>query len=822
MINTVARGTGRLREGRPTLVDSPWVGDAGLAMAPYPPRVRRSLRLTGVVQGVGFRPHVHQLASSLRLSGLVGNDDGGVFVEVEGPTDLVGEFVQRVADEAPPLAQIDALVTAVLPLRHDAGFAIVESRGTSAGGVTAIPPDVAPCPACLAEMRDPRDRRYRYPFIACTRCGPRYTIVSGLPYDRPFTTMSDFPLCDACAREYADPADRRFHAQPTACPACGPRLRFRQVGEPLPASQTSRCTGDDALAEAMRHLANGAIVAVKGVGGYHLACDATWPDVVARLRGRKQRGDKPFAVMVRDAAEARRLVVLTDQQIALLESPQAPILLADVRHEPQAAAVARAAAPGLRQLGVMLPSSPLHHLLFQRHPQLPGLRLEALVMTSGNLADEPLCIDSTEADARLAVVADAFLHHDRRIHSSCDDSVVRCAGSSTIPIRRSRGFAPLPLQLPMATPPVLAVGGEVKATLCVAAGTNAWLSQHVGDTENLSTLQHLDHIARALSALTRVEPSSVIADAHPGYLSRGWAQEFASRSGAEFVTVQHHHAHLASLLAEHQVAPDEPVLGVVFDGTGYGTDATIWGGELLLGSYAKVARVGHLRPVQLPGGDAATRRPARAALAHLQAAGIEWDADLPPVRDADETERRVLATLLTSRVGCTPTTSMGRLFDAVASLLDVRHDIDYEGQAAMELEALATASTSPPDDERAWRWSLEGDGDAAGPLVLDPTASLVAAVAAMRAGAAVATSAWAFHQAAADAVVNAAIRIRDAQSVNIVGLSGGVFQNALLAVGCAQRLRSAGFTVLTHHRVPPNDGGLALGQVAVVSCGGGE
>ncbi len=576
----------------------------------------------------------------------------------------------------------------------------------------------------MAEVLDPTDRRHRYPFTACTYCGPRFTIVRGLPYDRPYTTMAGFPLCADCAREYEDPTDRRFHAQPTACPVCGPRLAFRSAGEGAPTDW-----GDDALLAAQRVLAAGGIVAVKGVGGYHLACDARDQAAVARLRSRKHRSAKPFAVLVRDLDVARRLGEVDAVAGALLSSPQAPVVLVPARRTAEAEAVAAAVAPGNGWIGLLLPYAPLHHLLLAPHPADPGAEpLDALVLTSGNLSDEPLCTDPDEADVRLAGIADAWLHHDRPIHAACDDSVVRVVDGAAQPVRRSRGYAPLPVTLPIASPPLLAVGGELKTTLCLSAGRRAWLSQHIGDTENLETLELLERVADTLGSLARISPELVVADLHPGYLSARWAAERAQTTGAQLRRVQHHHAHVASLLAEHGVPPGEPVLGVAFDGTGYGTDGTIWGGELLLGSYASVERVGHLTPVALPGGDAAVRRPTRSALAHLHAAGLPWDEALPAVRAADPTERRVLGQMLDGGAGCTPTTSMGRLFDAVASLVGVCQDATYEGQAAIELEALAATSS---EQSRDWAFDVK---DEEGSLVLDPAPVLRAAVAAVLAG----------------------------------------------------------------------------------------
>lgn len=777
-------------------------------------RVRRAVRVTGVVQGVGYRPFVHALATSLGLDGHVGNDSAGVVVEVEGDERAVDELVARLASDAPPLAVVESVEAHDVAVVGSTGFAIVESAVVEAADVALIPPDTTTCPDCLREVLDPADRRHRYPFTACTYCGPRYTLVTGLPYDRPSTTMAGFPLCADCAREYDDPADRRFHAQPTACPVCGPRLAFRSAGG---AEATS--WSDDALADALRVLHAGGIVAIKGVGGYHLACDAYRPDAVRELRRRKRRGDKPFAVLVADLEQASRLAALDDGARAALGSPQGPIVLAPASPAGDAEAeLVAAVAPGVGDVGLLLPYSPLHHLLVSEHPALPGVpALRAVVLTSGNLSDEPLCTSADEADARLAGLADAFLHHDRPIHVACDDSVVRMVGGELQPVRRSRGFAPMPVRLPLDVPPSLAVGGELKTTACLARGRRAWLSQHIGDTENLETLAMLERTTRTLAELVAVEPEQVVADLHPAYLSRRWAADRADRLGVPLVLVQHHHAHLASLLAEHGVEPDEPVLGVVLDGTGYGHDATIWGGELLLGSYRSVERVGHLRPVLLPGGDAAVKRPARTALAHLHAAGIPWEAGVPAVDAAEGTEAAAVGSMLRSGFGCTPTTSAGRLFDAMASLLGVRHDAEYEGQAAMELEALAASYRGAAPS--VWRLDVRHAGDG---VELDPAALVAVAARWVRDGGDAAAAGLAFHEALAEAVATAAERVRDERGTGVVGLSGGVFQNALLTRLCADRLGARGFRVLLHRTVPPNDGGIALGQIAVAGSGGGD
>lgn len=782
--------------------------------APGNSHERWGITVAGVVQGVGFRPFVWSVANGLGLAGHVGNDDSGVFIEVQGPRPALEEFLAALRAQAPPLARVDSVTAAARPLRDGHGFAIVASRQTNAAAVALIPPDTASCPQCLAEVDDPADRRYRYPFTTCTYCGPRYTIVTGLPYDRPNTTMAGFPLCPQCRREYEDPGDRRYHAQPLACPDCGPQLRFSD------ATGAGHRIGDTALAAAMEVLATGGTLAVKGLGGYHLACDATSGDTVARLRMRKGRGDKPFAVMVGDLAAARELVDLTDGASELLQSPAAPIVVAPVRSTAWARDVAAAVAPGNGLIGVMLAYTPLHHLLFTRHPQSPRIALAALVMTSGNRSEEPICTDPPEAQQRLAGIADAFLHHDRPIHVACDDSVVRSVGGRVLPVRRSRGYAPLPVDLPRPVGPVLAVGGELKTTLCLAMAKRAWLSQHIGDTQQLETLELLARTAGTLAELTRVTPEVVACDAHPGYLSASWARREAARLGVPVRTVQHHHAHLGALLAEWRIPPDEPVLGFVFDGTGYGTDGTIWGGELLLGSYDGVDRVGHVRPIALPGGDAAIRRPARTALAHLHAAGLTFDPGLPPVAAAAVgPELAVIGRMLDTGAGCVPTTSMGRVFDAISSLLGVCQDAPYEGAAAMALEALAVSPASPHGPaEAAWDWELRGAGTGADPLVLDPAGPLRAGVVAALASRA-ASASWSFHAGLARAVARAAEQVCHERGVTTVGLTGGVFQNVLLTQMVQRELAASGLRVLVHKLVPPNDGGIALGQAVIAAAG---
>lgn len=762
-------------------------------------QVRRHFTVAGVVQGVGFRPFVHRIASGLGLAGFVGNDSGSVFIEVQGPAACVDEFTRRLDAEAPPLARITAVSVADLDVDPavGTGFAIVESQ-TVPGATTPIPPDIAVCDECVAELFDPGDRRYRHPFVTCTNCGPRFTIIRALPYDRPATTMASFAMCDRCAAEYHDPADRRFHAQPIACPECGPSLWFH--------SDTDRVDESDAaLAATQRALAAGAVAAIKGIGGYHLACVVDDAAALGGLRARKARGGKPFAMLVRDLDVARRYAHIDNAEATVLTSPARPIVLLRRRHD---APVADAVAPGSPLLGLMLPYSPIHHLLLARVPGADAPVPDALVLTSANRSDEPICFTDDDATGRLPRLCDAVLDHNRPIHVPCDDSVVRVdllTSGQELPIRRSRGYAPLPVDIGLDGPAVLAVGGELKNTFCLTDGPRAYMSGHIGDMATLDTLRAFERAVSQLSEI-RDEPVRLAADLHPGYQTRSWAERHAGARPLDLV--QHHHAHVVSLLAEHGRI-GEPVVGVAFDGTGYGTDGTIWGGEILVaGSDSqRFERVGHLRPVPLPGGDVAVRNPWRMALSQLWAASLEWAPDLAPVGAASAAELQLIRSQLDTGVGCVPCSSMGRLFDAVASLLGVRHRIDYEGQAAIELEVLADSAAAPAAEASRLRLDLHADG------VIDPAAMVRALVAALREGVSPAVLAAGFHEAVAVAVAEVVAQV--AGGVRLVGLTGGVFQNVLLLRACRQRLQRAGFEVLTHRVVPPNDGGLALGQATV-------
>ncbi|MEV0621490.1 carbamoyltransferase HypF [Nonomuraea sp. NPDC050404] len=742
---------------------------------------RVDVHIEGIVQGVGFRPFVYSLASRLGLAGRVHNDVYGVHIEVEGALAGVEEFLTALERDAPALSEIERVtVVSAAPAGHS-GFTIAASdlAGPRRALVSA---DGATCEDCLRELADPADRRHRYPFINCTNCGPRFTIVRGVPYDRPFTTMATFGMCEDCAREYHDPGDRRFHAQPACCPACGPRLRL------LDARGTELC--GDPIACAATLLRAGRVVAVKGLGGYHLAVAAHDEQAAAALRGRKHREDKPFAVMAADLAQARLLCEIDDAAAALLTSRARPIVLLP-RHA--GAPVATAVAPGNRSLGLMLPYTPLHHLLLAELAQ-------PMVLTSGNVSDEPIAYEDADALTRLGGIADAFLTHDRPIHTRTDDSVVRPMAGEVTVLRRARGYAPEPLTLRATAPrAVLACGAELKSTFCLARGRRAFVSPHIGDLENHDTLRSyvegIDHYC----GLFDLRPEIVAHDLHPGYLSTRHALEI---HGVEHIAVQHHHAHIASCLADN--GDPGPVIGVAFDGLGHGTDGTLWGGEFLRADLASYERLGHLAQVPMPGGAAAIRQPWRMAAAYL---GDDHPGLAVAARNAGRWDE--VLKLASGDPGSPLTSSAGRLFDAVSSLLGIRDKITYEGQAAIELEQHAD-----PAETGCYPAAITIPG----PLVLHGGDLVRAAADDLAAGVPTGVIAGRFHNGVAAAITRACVALRQDTGLSAVALSGGVFQNVLLLERTVRRLRAAGFRVLRHVRVPPNDGGISLGQAAVAAA----
>jgi hydrogenase maturation protein HypF len=743
-------------------------------------------RVDGTVQGVGYRPFVYRLADELEIAGWVLNDERGVLVEAEGPPDAVAAFVQRLSADAPPLADVRGVSVEDLPATGEPGFEIVASeRG---GAATApVTPDSATCDECLAELADPADRRHRYPFTNCTNCGPRFTIVRGIPYDRPLTTMAGFEMCAACQAEYDDPLDRRFHAQPNACPVCGPQVRLlERDGAPVACDDALRAAADDLLA--------GRILAVKGLGGYHLACRADSEEAVAALRARKRREDRPFALLVADVDAARELVEIGPAEEALLRSRERPIVLAGRK---PGAGVAPSVAPGVPELGLMLPYTPLH-------PRRAGAVGVPLVLTSGNVSDEPIAFVDEDALERLSTIADRFLVHDRPIATRTDDSVARAVRGGPLMLRRSRGYVPASLELPIPSPrPLLGAGAEQKNAFCLASGTRAWPSHHIGDIKNYETLQSLRDGVAHFERLFEVATEVVAHDLHPDYLSTRYAQE-REEGGLQLLGVQHHHAHLAATLAEH--GERGPAVGAIYDGTGYGTDGTIWGGELLAGGLDGFERVGRLVTAKMPGGERAIAEPWRMACSWL----TQMRAPLPPAfADIPQPRWNMVARMAMTGMGSPTTSSAGRLFDAVAAICGVRLEVSYEGQAAIEFEALADPAGGEP-----YPFPME----AGAMIVLNPRPTFMAILADLDAGVPVPVISARFHQTIAQATSEAVVIAAERAGLDTAVLSGGVFQNRLLLRLTAAALEDAGLRVLTPRLLPPNDGQIAYGQVAVAAA----
>ena len=746
---------------------------------------RISATIQGIVQGVGFRPFVYRLALDAGLTGWVRNTPSGVFLEAQGMEDQLNSFLEDLREKTPPLAVITSIETEEIPTADESAFVILKSGGGE--NSIQIAPDGDVCPDCLGELFDPSDRRYRYPFINCTNCGPRYTIITGVPYDRPFTTMVSFPLCPQCRSEYENPLDRRFHAQPVACPVCGPRLELLDAG--------GRAVAGDPLETAISLLREGKILAIKGLGGYHLAVDACNAEAVQELRARKKRDEKPFAIMSSTMAEVAGYAHFDQTEQRLLEGVEKPIVLLRKR---LGNTIAPLVAPANGYFGVMLPSTPLHHLL------LNGT-FHALVMTSGNLSDEPIAYRDEDARERLQGIADFYLVHDRGIHTRTDDSVIRVFQGNPIFLRRSRGYVPRAIVLPSSQRSVLAVGAELKGTVCLTRTDQAFLSQHIGDLRNDAVLRSLEETVAHLEQILAIRPELVAHDLHPDYLSTVYAQGLADLPR---IPVQHHHAHLASCMAENRLEGE--TIGVIFDGTGYGTDGTIWGGEFLVGGYQSFRRYGHFRQVPMPGGDAAVREPFRMAFAYLHAAfgaGL-YDLPLPFLAEIPPEHRKLFLSMVEKRINSPLTSSCGRLFDAVAALVGLRNRVSYEGQAAIELEALAEESETchvyPFDLHR------EGEGTMIdfGPMFR----SLVRESIEGRERAALAR---AVHNTVAAASAAVCDNIRRETGLERVVLSGGVFQNKLLTEGILSQLTKQGFQVYLQRLAPPNDGGLALGQAII-------
>ncbi|MDP2183617.1 MAG: carbamoyltransferase HypF [Actinomycetota bacterium] len=781
-----------------------------------------SFHITGIVQGVGFRPFVYNLAVGLDLAGWVLNSSEGVFCVVEGTEQAVGTFAEQLRSQAPPMSVIESIVAEEVEAEGFAGFEIRESQAVE-GAMTLISPDIATCDACVAELLGAHDRRARYPFINCTNCGPRFTIIEDIPYDRPQTTMRDFPMCGECAGEYGDPSDRRFHAQPDACFVCGPRLYLNVApgagGErdlpadaawtpeteavPRPHRELSaeRERSDAIIGEVARLLGEGRIVAIKGLGGFHLACDATSEAAVQLLRERKHRRGRPLAIMVADLAAARAICEVGPEEEGLLTGTIRPVVLLRRRDPAGGAAdtpIAPAVAGDLREMGVMLPYTPLHHLLLREVGR-------PLVMTSGNLSEEPIATGNSEALERLGAIADAFLLHDRGIYSRYDDSVVRVVEGLVEPVRRARGYAPFPVPLPFQTDiDILACGPEQKNTFTLLTREHAFVSQHIGDMENAETLAAYEETIALYKRLFRIEPRLVAHDLHPEYLST----KFARTLDLPKIGVQHHHAHIVSVTAEHGIG--SPVIGVSFDGTGYGSDGRIWGGEVLIGDWATFERFAHLSYVPMPGGAGAIRRPARMAVGTLVAHDLLDHPGAAPLRsrlaDGEET---LLLQMIDKSVNCPLTSSMGRLFDAVAAIAGVRDDVSYEGQAAIEFEAVAD-----PGEEGAYLFEHveQGEGE---PWLIDPLPVLVGVLEDVANGAPPGIVSRRFHRAVVHCIVDVCQEASSRNGISDVALAGGVFMNRLVLGGAVRGLADAGLSPLTHIRLPMNDGAVSFGQAVV-------
>jgi hydrogenase maturation protein HypF len=770
---------------------------------------RERYEVRGVVQGVGFRPFVYRLALEEGLAGSIGNDTGGVTIEVEGPAERVEAFRRRLEAEAPPLSRIDSVAVRETPATGETGFHIIASEAS--GHVsTSIPADAATCADCLRELLDPNDRRSRYPFLNCTNCGPRYTITRRIPYDRPQTSMARFTMCPACQAEYDDPTNRRFHAQPNACAVCGPRVW-------LVAPDGTAIPSDDPVTAAIDRLMGGdimagEIVAIKGIGGFHLAVDATNEAAVMRLRDRKHRYGKPFAVMVRDLDAARAVCALTGEEEALLETIPRPIVLARRRAD---SGIVNSVAPGIPWLGVFLPYAPLQHLLFA------DSRVKALVMTSANLSEEPIAIDNDEALARLRHIADAFLMHDREILQRCDDSVMVLVDGAPQLIRRARGFVPLAVPLPFDSPPLLAVGGHLKNVFALARGRFVYQSQHLGDLENLTSLDFFREALQHLMHTFEISPVAVVHDLHPGYLSTSWAKEWAAERNLPLIAVQHHHAHIAACMAEHGI--EGPAIGLSLDGTGYGTEGRIWGGEVLICRLdgpdpGKFDRFAHLDYVPMPGGEAAIREPWRMALGALHAAGFDVESpEVLALLGAKPQEAHVLKRMIERELNTPLTSSCGRLFDAVAAVVLGRGVVDYEAQAAIELEGLAVDEP----DELGSGYTLEllhGDWSARKPARISAKPLWAELLEDLRAGASKSRIAARFHAGVATAFIGAAKMARENTRIEKVAFSGGCLHNRRLARLLRTGLEEEGFQVFEHRTVSPGDGGLSYGQAAVAAA----
>lgn len=763
------------------------------------------IHITGIVQGVGFRPFIFALATRFGLNGWVRNSSSGVDIDVDGSDAILQEFILSIRSELPPLARIDTLTIARGLPENYSSFEIIQST-IQENAFQPISPDLAVCEECLSELYDPNDRRYNYPFINCTNCGPRYTIITDIPYDRPNTTMAPFVMCPECEREYKDPGNRRFHAQPVACSICGPKVWLEWAGDP----DQLKIYGNQVISTARLVIAEGKILAIKGLGGFHLACDATNAIAVEKLRNKKLRVDKPFALMMADIPTIQEHCFVSDEEVAQIHSRQRPIVILKKRPD---AAISPQVSPNQDTFGVMLPYTPLHYLLFDRKEK----SLQVLVMTSGNISEEPIAVSNLEARKNLSSLADAFLMHDRDIRTRCDDSVLRVLAKpneesrspensspvSSYFLRRSRGYAPDSVRLPFSVTPVLAVGPELKNTICVTRNQYAFISQHIGDLENYDTLMSFEDTVSHMETLFRIKPQAIFYDMHPDYLATRYALDRAAREELPSLAIQHHHAHIASCMAENGIDRTRTVIGLSLDGSGYGIDGAIWGGEVLVVDYKKFERKYHLQYFPLPGGDAAIKRPARLALALLWSLGIEWDTSLKCFKDLSATERSILFTQLERKLFTPKTSSIGRLFDAAASLSGVRQRVNYEAQAAIEFESAMDLS-----EVDMYHFEIQGS-------VIVPQQAILALVADVGKNVPIPIISARFHNGLSKILRAVCDEIRNETGICDVVLSGGVWQNMRLLEKTTEGLASDGFAIFLHHHVPTNDGGIALGQALV-------
>jgi hydrogenase maturation protein HypF len=770
--------------------------------------------IRGIVQGVGFRPFVYNLATSLGLSGWVKNTSSGVEIELDGQEDIINEFSHRLKKELPPLAQIDEFNMLIRkPNGHD-GFKIIPSEAIPQT-LSPISPDVSVCQDCLNELFDPSNRRFLYPFINCTNCGPRFTIIKDIPYDRPFTTMAEFKMCEACDKEYQDPTNRRFHAQPIACPDCGPQIWLENP------EGTHLADGIQTVQLFQDYIKAGLIIAIKGIGGFHLACDALNSSAIERLRYRKHRVDKPFALMFPDLKSVKNQCHISPQETDLLLSRQRPIVLL---YRKETSEIPQNIAPGQNTLGVMLPYTPLHYMLFMNQDILTqGQFLSALVMTSGNISEEPIATQNEEAIKRLSGIADFFLMHNRPIFTRCDDSVIRVVSEQNFPrhgntkqnqiypLRKSRGYSPSPIKTNWKSPPLLACGPELKNTFCLSKDSYAFVSHHIGDLENYETLRSYEEGIDHYQRLFKIKPEILAYDLHPDYLATRYAIARAQAENLPVKGIQHHHAHIAACMAENLLPEDSQVIGISFDGTGYGTDGAIWGGEFIVATYSSFSRAASLKYVPLPGGDRAIREPWRMALSWLHAAKIDWDDHLPPVKflKGKKIAPEIFREILNQRMNAPDTSSMGRLFDAVSSLIGIRQEANYEAQAAIEFEAFAD-----PDENAYYQFELFSDKDS-NSIIIDPSLLFKQIISDVSNHLPIPFISAKFHSGISEMVREVCLRLKYQYGITDVVLSGGVWQNMLLLHKSCSHLLQEGFKVWTHSRVPANDGGISLGQAAI-------